>query len=56
MEAGFIDLGSQVIVIRKDLADEVAARINPGVRLEMKWATAPRTDFRLRGTLQYTSR
>ena len=35
-EAGIIDLGSQVVVIRKDLADEVAARINPGVRLEMK--------------------
>ena len=37
-EAGVIDPGSQIVAIRKDLADEVAACINPGVRLEMEGA------------------
>ncbi len=38
MEAGVIDPGSQIVAIRKDLADEVAAHINPRVRLEMEGA------------------
>lgn len=36
--AGVIDPGSQIVAIRKDLAEEVAAHINPGVRLEMEGA------------------
>ncbi|HEX4714522.1 MAG TPA: retropepsin-like aspartic protease, partial [Ktedonobacteraceae bacterium] len=36
--AGVIDPGSQIVAIRKDLADEVTAGINPGVRLEMEGA------------------
>ena len=37
-EAGVIDPGSQIVAIRKDLADEVAAHVNPGVRLQMEGA------------------
>ena len=35
-EAGVIDPGLQIIAIRKDLADEVSACINPGICLEME--------------------
>ena len=36
--AGVIDPGSQIVAIRKDLAEEVAAHINSGIRLEMEGA------------------
>jgi hypothetical protein len=39
MEAGVIDPGLQ-IVIRKDLADEVAALVNPRICLEMEAANS----------------
>ncbi len=46
MEAGVIDPGSQIIAIRKDLADEVGAHINPDIRLEMQGANSA-TDWTL---------
>jgi hypothetical protein len=40
MVAGVIDPGSQIVAIRKDLADEVAARINPALCLKMEGANS----------------
>lgn len=37
-EADIIDPGSQIVAIQKDLAEEVAARIDPSIHLEMEGA------------------
>ena len=37
-ELGLLDLGSQIVVIRKDLAQELNACINAGLRIEMEGA------------------
>jgi hypothetical protein len=38
MVAGVLDPGSQIVVIRRDLAEEVNARINPNHLVEMEGA------------------
>jgi gag-polyprotein putative aspartyl protease len=38
-EAGVIDSGAQIVVIRKDLARDIRATINPAIRLEMEGAS-----------------
>jgi len=39
-EPGLLDLGSQIVVIRKDLAQELNAHINAGLRIEMEGANS----------------
>ena len=40
MEPGLLDPGSQIVVIRKDLTQELDARINTGLRIEMEGANS----------------
>ena len=35
---GLLDLGSQIVVIRQDLAQEINARISPRLQIEMEGA------------------